>query len=41
MNKLKIKIQEIIFEADTPMGKLFDFTKRFCGDAGKCRVLQK
>ena len=24
MNKLKIKIQEIIFEADTPMGKLFD-----------------
>ena len=24
MNKLKRKIQEIIFEADTPMGKLFD-----------------
>ena len=24
MNKVKIKIQEIIFEADTPMGKLFD-----------------
>ena len=24
MNKLKRKIQEIIFEADTPMGKFFD-----------------
>ena len=24
MDKLKRKIQEIIFEADTPMGKLFD-----------------
>ena len=24
MNKLKRKIQEIIFEADTPLGKLFD-----------------
>ena len=24
MNKVKSKIHEIIFEADTPMGKLFD-----------------
>ena len=24
MNKIKRKIHEIIFEADTPMGKLFD-----------------
>ena len=24
MNKVKLKIHEIIFEADTPMGKLFD-----------------
>ena len=24
MNKVRLKIHEIIFEADTPMGKLFD-----------------
>ena len=24
MNKFRFKIHEIIFEADTPMGKLFD-----------------
>ena len=24
MNKVRFKIHEIIFEADTPMGKLFD-----------------